>query len=95
MLYNQMYRRWNVYCAQHPTVLVRINEPGVMGSGARPMPALPQPLVTAFVAANIEWAKVKVQARISRIFWGREADTDASSSTEANADDEYDATAEF
>ena len=51
----------------------------------------------AFIAANIDWAKARVQARISRILWARNAqlvDSQSSSMVAEHDDDEYDIDAE-
>lgn len=97
MMYRQMYRRWRSFCELHQDQVQNIDEPGLTGRGTRPVAALPTGLVEQFVADNIEWAKLKVQQRINRIMWGRQASGPGGSSSvdvDVGSDDEYDHTAD-
>jgi hypothetical protein len=93
-----MYKRWIEFCKVNLSVRQLIDEPGITGRGARPVPALPRHLAQQFINANIEWAKIKVTARINRLMWGRSPnDTAGTSSVEAviDDDDEYDPTVDW
>ena len=93
-LHTQLYQRWRKFCEGRLDA-VDVVDPSTLRTGM----GLPLLVAREFIVANIEWAKGRVLARLSRLLWARNsllAGTPGSSvqGEAGDEDDEYDATAE-
>jgi hypothetical protein len=94
-LHAQLYKRWRKFCEGRPDA-EQIMDPETR----RQTLGIPLPVAREFILANIDWAKGRVLARLTRLMWARNSlltDTPSSSvqGEVGDDDDEYDETAEY
>ena len=81
-LHAQLYKRWLRFCEGRPDAEL-IMDPETSRPGVR----IPLPAAREFILANLDWAKGRVMARLTRMMWAR--------NSLLTDDDEYEENAEY